>query len=129
MATLARIFFWGYTGMLLGVGAGGVLVAPWELHTVFALPLDTMDATRRASILNQYRFLKSVEWAFGLFCVLNRAAIFRPSASRNLFLAGVFGGVVARVASLLADGVPHWAFLAFAALEAVTGVLVWRAAA
>jgi hypothetical protein len=126
--TLARWFFWGYAGMLVGIGASGVFVAPWELRTVFALPLDALDAARRASILNQYRFLKSVEFAFGVFCVLDRAAIFTPSASRRLFLTGVFGGVFARTASLLADGMPHWAFLAFAALELVTGVLVWRAA-
>lgn len=128
MRLLAFVFFWGYTGMLLGIGASGMLIAPWELRTVFELPLDLLDATQRASMLNQYRFLKSVELTFGIFCLINHAAIFRPSASHRLFLTGVFAGVLARLGSLLADGVPHWAFLAFAALECMAGVLVWRVA-
>lgn len=128
MQSLARLFFWGYTVMLLGIGASGMLIAPWELTHVFHLPLDLLDAAQRASMLNQYRFLKSVEFGFGMFCLLNRAAIFQPSVGLRLFLTGVFAGVLARVGSLLADGTPHWAFLAFAALEFVTGVLVWRAA-
>jgi hypothetical protein len=128
MRRLALVFFWGYTGMLLGIGGSGILIAPWELTHIFNIPLDILSSEQRASILNQYRFLKSAEFAFGIFCVTHRTAIFDGGLSLRIFLCGVFAGVLARLLSLLVDGVPQWAFLAFAALELVTGVLVWRAA-
>jgi hypothetical protein len=128
MRRLALVFFWGYTGMLLVIGASGILIAPWELRHIFSIPLDSLSGEQRASILNQYRFLKSAEFAFGTFCVTHRTAIFDGGLSLRIFLCGVFAGVLARLLSLLVDGVPQWAFLAFAALELVTGVLVWRAA-
>ena len=128
MRRLALLFFWGYTGMLLVIGASGILIAPWELAHVFGIHLDSLSLEQRASILNQYRFLKSAEFAFGIFCITHRAAIFDGNLSLRIFLCGVFAGVMARLSSLLIDGVPHWAFLAFAGLELVTGVLVWQAA-
>jgi hypothetical protein len=128
MRRIALVCFWGYTGMLLVIGASGILIAPWELTHIFSIPLDSLSGEQRASILNQYRFLKSAEFAFGIFCVTHRAAIFDGGLSLRIFLCGVFAGVFARLLSLLVDGVPQWAFLTFAALELVTGVLVWRAA-
>lgn len=128
MQRLALLFFFGYTGMLLVIGASGILIAPWELTHIFSIPLDALSIEQRASILNQYRFLKSAEFAFGVFCITHRAAIFGGRLGLRVFLCGVFSGVLARLLSLLVDGMPQWAFLAFAALELVTGVLVWRAA-
>lgn len=128
MDLLARVFFWGYTLMLLGVGASGMLVAGWELSTVFALDLSAMGGLERATLLNQYRFLKALELAFGLFCLAYRREIFGQPRALSLFLAGLSAGVVARACSWLVDGTPRLIFLAFMALELVTGVLVWLAA-
>jgi Domain of unknown function (DUF4345) len=127
MARIARIFFWGYALMLIGIGASGVLVARWELVNVFAVPLATLNDTVQATLLNQYRFLKALELAFGIFCVSFRHDVFRSGVAHRVFLAGVFAGVAARLGSWIADGDPRPLFLLFAALELVTGVLVWFA--
>ena len=125
MSLLTRILFWGYALMLVGVGASGIFIADWELSRIFQVPLSDMGALQRATILNQYRFLKSIEFAFGLFSLLYREEIFRVAKFKRVFLIGVFAGVGARSLAIVLDGVPHWAFLVFVALELATGVLVW----
>ena len=124
MALSTRVLFWGYVLMLLAVGASGVFIAEWELTRIFGVRLDDMDKLARATILNQYRFLKSVEFAFGLFSVLCRWEIFCVPRFNRIFLIGLFGGVAARMLAIVDDGLPHWAFLVFLALELATGVLV-----
>ncbi len=124
MRVLTRWFYYGYTWMLLGVGGSGILIAPWELTHVFAVDLAGMGPGPAATLLNQYRFLKSTEFAFGLYCWLFRHATLAGGQARSLFLAGLFTGVAARVVSLLVDGMPHWAFLLFALLEFICGALV-----
>jgi len=122
MILLRKLLFYGYTFMLLGVGASGIFVAAWELTRVFGIPLAGLDPRVRATMLNQYRFLKSAELSFGLFSLFFRERIFDEAAVRTLFVTMVFLGVGARVFSVVVDGAPHWAFLAFAALEFVTGI-------
>jgi len=122
---LARLFFWGYALMLVGVGASGALMAPWELRTVFDVPLDGFADPVQATLLNQYRFLKAIELAFGIFCLVYRREIFDRTSAHRVFLAGLFAGVAARLGSWLIDGTPKPVFLLFAALELVTGLLVW----
>ncbi len=124
MTLLRRLFFYGYTFMLIGVGASGIFIAHWELTHVFRLPLSSLGAEVQATILTQYRFLKSAEFSFGLFCYYFRKEIFQGTSLRFLFVTMVFLGVGARVLSLFIDGMPHWAFLVFATLEAVTGILM-----
>lgn len=132
MRRVAQVFYYGYTLMLLCVGGSGILIAPWELSRVFSVDLAAMGALPAATLLNQYRFLKSMELAFGLFCWLYRRPIWAGGRARLLFLAGVFAGVAARVISIEADGLPHWAFLVFAGLELICGALMliqpWRPA-
>jgi hypothetical protein len=124
VAGIARIFFWGYTAMLLGVGASGVFVARWELTRVFSMPL-VAGTTVAATMLNQYRFLKAMEFAFGVFCASYRREIFQRARANRVFLAGVFAGVFARLLGWSTDGTPSIAFVVFAALELITGLLVW----
>jgi hypothetical protein len=124
LAPFRKIFFYGYTFMLLGVGASGIFIAPWELTHIFQLPLASLSPEVQATMLTQYRFLKSAELSFGLFCYCFRADIFQRAKMRHLFVAMVYIGVGARVLSLLVDGRPNWAFIAFAALEFVTGTLM-----
>ena len=123
----ARLFFWGYTLMLIGIGASGTLIAPWELRTVFDVPLAGLSDSVQATLLNQYRFLKAIELAFGIFCLTFRREIFNRTTAHRVFLAGLFAGVAARLGSWLIDGTPKPVFLLFAALELVTGLLVWFA--
>jgi hypothetical protein len=127
MARVTQVFFWGYALMLVGVGASGILIAPWELARVFGVDLSAMGEQERATLLNQYRFLKAVELAFGLFCVCYRREISRRGRALRVFLAGLSAGVIARMGSWLADGTPRAVFLVLMMLELATGVLVWHA--
>ncbi len=124
MRTLTLVMFYGYAAMLVGVGATGVVTAEWELRTVFLIPIDTYDAMTRATLLNQYRFLKAVELSCGVYLLLFRRAIFRDPTHHGLFLLIVFGGVVARGLSFAIDGRPAWPFVAFTGAELATGLLV-----
>ncbi len=128
MQKLTAVFFWIYMLALLGVGASGVLIAPWELATLFGVPLDSFSPQARASLLSQYRFLKSTELAFGLFCFFWRGPIHLPGPAHRLFLAGICTGVLARLGSWWVDGYPHPLFLAYAAEELITALLVARQA-
>jgi hypothetical protein len=122
---LARLFFWGYVLMLVGIGTSGTLIAPWELRTVFDVPLAGYPDPVQATLLSQYRFLKAIELAFGIFCLAFRHEIFNLTGAHRVFLAGLFAGVAARLGSWLIDGAPKPVFLLFAVLELATGLLVW----
>lgn len=122
LVTLA--FFWGYVAMLVGVGGAGIFVARWELTRVLRLPLATLAPEVRATLANQYRFLKAIELGFGAFCVVFRREIFAEPRVHALFLFVLFAGVAARALSIAVDGRPHVAYVAFTVLELATGVLV-----
>jgi hypothetical protein len=48
MMRIVRFFFWGYVLMLVGVGASGMMIAPWELSKLFEVPLGTLSETAQA---------------------------------------------------------------------------------
>lgn len=124
MAALAAIFQIGYSLMLVIVGMIGLVAARWELRTVFDIDITMLEDPVAATFLNQYRFLKSTEIAFGLFCLLCRPSILAGSPLAPLFLAGCALGVIARLTAWRLDGQPGIWFIAFAVLEAITFVLV-----
>ncbi len=124
MIAAASIFQLGYSLMLIAVGAYGIFTAQWELAVVFQLDLQSFDSDAAATFLNQYRFLKSMELAFGLFCLLCRRSILGGSPLAIIFLLGCALGVSARLLAWVLDGHPGNIFLIFAVLEAITFVLV-----
>ncbi|MFZ0745565.1 MAG: DUF4345 family protein [Terracidiphilus sp.] len=124
---LRKAFFYGYVWMFICVGASGIFIAAWELPHIFNMPMSSLTPDVRATMLTQYRFLKSAELSYGLFSFFFRNAIFAGGSVRKLFVIAVFLGVSARVLSVFMDGMPAWEFLAFAALECVTGILIMTA--
>ena len=129
MAFPRKLFFYGYVFMFIAVGASGIFIAGWELPHIFHMPLGELTPGVRATMLTQYRFLKSAELSYGLFAFFYRDAIFAGEKVRKLFVTAVFLGVFARVLSVFVDGMPGWIWLAFAGMEAITGILVWTAPA
>lgn len=127
MLLFRKLCFYGYVFMFIGVGASGIFIATWELPHIFHLPLNTLTPHVRATMLTQYRFLKSAELSYGLFSFFYRNEIFAGGPVRRLFVTAVFLGVFARVFSVFVDGMPAWEFIAFAALEFVTGILILTA--
>ncbi len=122
---LATLFQLGYSLMLIGVGAVGVFTAPWELVTIFEVDSGWVNTPEAITMLNQYRFLKASETAFGLFCLWHRRDILDGGISCVVFLAGCGLGVFARGWSMVIDGQPSTNFVVFLVLELITFILVW----
>jgi len=124
MRALTLLMFYGYASVLVLVGAFGIVMADWELAVLYGFSGADQDPTVRATLLNQYRFLKAMELSCGVYLFLFRRAIFRRPTHYYLFLLIIFGGGAARVLSIVVDGWPTWPFIAFAGAELATGVLV-----
>jgi hypothetical protein len=90
-------------------------------RVIFDLDLQHEDM---ASTLNQYRFMKSTEFGFGLFALLFRREIFSVAKFNLFFLGIVFLGAAMRALSLVLDGTPHPAYIFFMGLELAIGTIV-----
>lgn len=112
----ASILHLGYSWMLVLVGAAGIFSAKWELATIFGLD-PARQLADPATLLNQYRFLKSVEFGAGPWCLAYRSDILKDDGAATLFLAIVGSGICARVSAWMVDGRPATAFLIFLLLE------------
>ena len=118
MRLAAQVAFWGYVAMLVGVGFAGIFVARWELTRVLRLPLATFAPEVRATLANQYRFLKAlgptqpdpavlkfllgrIEATFNV--VITYLATLVPNLSEELKIAVVQGAVVGGGLTLIAN--------------------------
>jgi hypothetical protein len=124
MKLLSAVLFAGWVGALVLLGAAGIFTGEWELRHIFRIDLAGMGGEAQANLLNQYRFLKAVEFGFGLFCVVFRREIFRVPLFNRLFLSIVCLGAAARALSVAVDGWPHWGFTGVTVLEFLTFVVV-----
>jgi Domain of unknown function (DUF4345) len=118
VAMIASILQLGYSAMLVAIGAAGIFTARWELATVFGIDPSAWPPAAAPTMLNRYRFLKSVELGAGLFCLASRSKILAGTRASAVFLAIVGLGVAARTWSWIVDGRPAALFIAFLALEA-----------
>jgi hypothetical protein len=124
MRILSTVLFYGWAGALLVLGGMGVFTGRWELAHVFQINVEGMGYEAKANLLNQYRFLKGIEFGFGLFCFLFRKEIFRVAPFNQLFVSIVFVGALARALAIVLEGWPHWAFVVVTILEFMTGFAV-----
>lgn len=124
MMRLTRLFALVYALALTLVGGSGVFIADWELQNVFALDTAALEPQVSATLLNQYRFLKAIEFAAGLTCLVGFERIFDQPAIARLFLVLIGVGAAARLLAIIFDGWPAPVFLAFLAVELATFVLV-----
>ena len=124
MRILNYLLFYGWSGALLVLGGLGVFTGAWELNHIFQIDLTGMGREPIANLLNQYRFLKAIEFGFGLFCFVFRKEIFRSFVFNRLFVSIVFLGASARALSIAIEGWPHWGFIGITVLEFMTGLVV-----
>ena len=117
-------YFCFYFYCLFLVIIGGILglfVPKWgpmrfEVYATAVFKAN-MDATSMASALNQYRFMKSLEFAFGLFGLLFVKEIFSVKKFNYYFLGIMFLGTFERVLSYVVDGTPRPAYIMFIGIE------------
>lgn len=114
----------GYAAMLVVVGAVGIVSARWEFGAVYGIDSSAWSPDTQATMLNQYRFLKSVELGAGVFCLAYRKSIMNGGLAATVFLTIVALGVCARSFAWIVDGRPATAFIVFLLLEALVFVAV-----
>jgi hypothetical protein len=122
--------FFGYAIFLIvSGGVLGILVPRWgpldfEVYAraVFA---GGLHGEPLVSTLNQYRFMKSMEFGFGLFALLFRREIYTQRKMNRYFLGILFLGAFDRLLSMVLDGRPHPAYVFFVGLETVVGVIIY----
>lgn len=129
MKTINYVCFYAYCFFLVLIGGVlGLLVPKWgplsfEVYatTIFKTKIDHMSM---ASALNQYRFMKSMEFGFGLFGLLFKNEIFTIKKFNYYFLGIMFLGTAMRVLSYFVDGTPRPAYIFFIFLEFTIWVVI-----
>lgn len=116
---LSNIFFYGYVGLLILAGGWGTVFGHLDQELLFNLKTDRLDPIVAASVLSQYRFLRAIEFGFGMISFIFRKDIFAQRVFNKLFLATMLLGVIARVISLVTDGSPNRLFYFFAISELI----------
>jgi hypothetical protein len=86
IAKLASVLQFGESAMLAVIGAAGILTARWELATAFGIDPSAWSPDIQATMLNQYRFLKSLELGAGIFCFAYRPPSWREAVRPPCFL-------------------------------------------
>jgi hypothetical protein len=125
MAFLAYFFFYTYIGLVLLAGFWGAFAYPYlEFKHLLAVDLETMEEAARVNLLSQYRFLRALEFGYGLFALLFLKEIFSIRKFNLLFLAIMAGGILARLVSWWWDGTPNGWALFFLSYEAVGWVTI-----
>jgi len=124
------VAFYGYAWFLVLIGGVlGLLVPTWgpmefEVYARVIFRLE-IDPEAMASALNQYRFMKSTEFGFGVFALLFREDIYRNRKFNRFFLGIVFLGAAMRALSMVLDGGPRSAYIFFLGLETLVGLIVF----
>lgn len=117
MKFTAFLFFYCYIGLVLHAGFWGAFIgADFDQKLLFNLDTQTLPESTRIDLLSQYRFLRALEFGFGLFAILFRKEIFSEKKFNTLFLAIMGSGVLARAVSIVVDGLPSaptWFFWIF----------------
>ncbi|MEO9824868.1 MAG: DUF4345 family protein [Paracoccaceae bacterium] len=125
IGALASILQLVYALFLIGVGTLGLFYLQWELELFYGLSQEDFTGPDGATLLNQFRFLKAIELAFGIFCLVYRRDILSAGLPCTIFLTGLALGAFARGASWIFDGTPHTSFIWYFIAEVVIFVVVW----
>jgi uncharacterized membrane protein len=124
MKFAAYFFFYCYIGLVLIAGFwGAFLGTDFDHQMLFNLDTGTLAEYTRTNMLSQYRFLRAMEFGYGLFAITFRKEIFSIPKYNRLYLAIMLAGVLARVVSLVDEGSPSLLFYFFLVFEFI-GVIV-----
>ncbi|MCY1043255.1 DUF4345 family protein [Corallococcus sp. bb12-1] len=122
--------FQGYAWFLILVGGVlGLLVPRWgplafEVYARGVFDAGLPDQTL-GSALNQYRYMKSMEFGFGVFCVCFRDFIYTDRRFNRFYLGIIFLGTAERALSVLLDGMPRPFYVAAIFIELSVGLIVF----
>jgi len=126
MKFTAYFFFYGYIGLVMLAGFwGAFLGADFDHQLLFNLDTGSLDSDTRTNLLSQYRFLRAIEFGYGLFAILFTKEIFSLKKFNRLYLAIMFAGVLARTVSIVDDGSPSALFYFFLIFEFIGVVVIY----
>lgn len=126
MKFTAYFFFYCYIGLVLLAGFwGAFLGADFDHQLLFNLDTSTLEGETRTNLLSQYRFLRAMEFGYGLFAILFTKEIFSLKKFNRLYLAIMFAGVLARLVSVVDDGSPSALFYFFLIFEFIGVVVIY----
>ncbi|MCY1035925.1 DUF4345 domain-containing protein [Corallococcus sp. BB11-1] len=122
--------FHGYAWFLiLPGGLLGLLIPRWGPlpFEVYARGVFDADLPEQvlASALNQYRYMKSMEFGFGVFSVCFRDFIYTDRRFNRFFLGIIFLGAAERALSVVLDGMPRPFYVAAIFIELSVGLIVF----
>lgn len=124
MKQLSYFLFYTYVGLVLIAGFWGAFIGPWYDHMwLFDLDPETLPEFTSTNMISQYRFLRAIEFGFGLFSILFTREIFTERKFNTLFIVIMSSGVAARLVSVVAEGSPSFLFYFFLVYELI-GVIV-----
>jgi Domain of unknown function (DUF4345) len=124
---LALLFFVGYTATLVLAGLWGALLAQYDFPLILDLELDEIPDDSEATLLSHYRFLRAVEFCFGLFSLVYWRQIFAQRIPNVIFLTAMTAGGVARLVGLAFDGSPSGLVYVVLAWELIGAVVIFFA--
>lgn len=114
MKAISYFFFYTYIGLVLIAGFWGAFINPaYDQKLLFQLDVHSLPDATRINLLSQYRFLRAIEFGFGIFSILFVKEIFTEKKYNRLFLLIMGMGVLARIFSFISDGSPGTFFYIF----------------
>jgi hypothetical protein len=109
MKALSYFFFYTYIGLVILAGFWGAFIYPYfDFNFLFSFDPHTIDDHARINLLSQYRFLRAMEFGFGLFAIIFVQKIFEEKTFNILYLIIMASGILARVMSWIFDGTPNF---------------------
>lgn len=126
MGRLSYFFFYTYIGLVTIAGFWGAFINPhFDFRLLFQMDTMDLEDNFRINLLSQYRFLRALELGFGLFSLRFVSQIFQEKKFNELFLMIMFSGILARVVSVIADGVPGIIHLFFLTYEFIGLIIIF----
>lgn len=116
---LNAVSFVGYVGAVFVFGLTGLLFPQLDLKLLIGFDFGLVGPSYEAmtDILHPYRFLKALNVGFGVFAILFIKEIYTIPRFNYYFLGVILAGALARVLSLVVDGVPNMMLVWFTMLE------------
>lgn len=110
-------------GIVLGGGAAIVLIG--LTHVALGHSWIPDNVTVNASIDSEHRFYTATFAMFGAALVWCGIDIDRRRPTLHVLLLTLFVGGLARIASVVAKGWPHWFYIVLGVLELVVPPVIW----
>jgi hypothetical protein len=126
MRSASHFFFYTYIGLVVAAGFWGAFINPYfDFRLLFGMDVTALHDTHRINLLSQYRFLRALELGFGIFALLFKKEIFSGQPFNLLFLVIMASGILARIISIVADGLPNYLTIFFLSYELLGWIIIY----